>query len=415
MKAEIISIGNELLSGRTVNTNATYIAQKLVEIGISVGWVQTIADAAEAIREALDTALRRADVVLLTGGLGPTHDDITKKVIAEYFGSKLVMNEEILRDVEEKFRRRGIPMPEINREQALVPDKAELMPNPVGTAPGMIFRHDGKLVFVMPGVPREMKSMMESSVIPRLQSECEACRIRVNLFRTTGIPESVIYEKIESELKRFSSYEIAFLPAYTGVDIRVIRKGADIKDEARFQEFQQMLQKHIGDYIYTSDQRNLEAVVGDLLKERGWTISVAESLTGGLVQDKITNVSGSSAYFMGGIVAYSNEAKMQFLKVKEASLKQYGAVSDVVAREMASGVREAFGTTIAVSTTGIAGPTGATPTKPVGLMFVGLATADLVVARKFQFGNDRLINKQRSAQAALEMVRRGILGLPLDE
>ncbi len=415
MKAEIISIGNELLSGRTVNTNATYIAQKLVEIGISVGWVQTIADAADAIREALDTALRRADVVLLTGGLGPTHDDITKKVIAEYFGSKLVMNEEILRDVEEKFRRRGIPMPEINREQALVPDKAELMPNPVGTAPGMIFRHDGKLVFVMPGVPREMKSMMESSVIPRLQSECEACRIRVNLFRTTGIPESVIYEKIESELKRFSSYEIAFLPAYTGVDIRVIRKGADIKDEARFQEFQQMLQKHIGDYIYTTDQRNLEAVVGDLLKERGWTISVAESLTGGLVQDKITNVSGSSAYFMGGIVAYSNEAKMQFLKVKEASLKQYGAVSDVVAREMASGVREAFGTTIAVSTTGIAGPTGATPTKPVGLMFVGLATADLVVARKFQFGNDRLINKQRSAQAALEMVRRGILGLPLDE
>ncbi len=415
MKAEIISIGNELLSGKTVNTNATYMAQKLVEIGVAVGWVQTIADSAEAIREALDIAMKRADVILITGGLGPTHDDITKKVIAEYFGSKLVMNQEILRDVEAKFRRRGIPMPEINREQALVPDKAELMPNPVGTAPGMIFRRDGKLVFVMPGVPREMKAMMEGSVLPRLQTECEACRIRVNLFRTTGIPESVIYEKIESELKRFASYEIAFLPRYTGVDIRVIRKGNDISDQAKFEDFQAMLEKHIGSYIYTTDHRELEEVVGALLKERNWTISVAESLTGGLVQDKITNVSGSSAYFMGGIVAYSNEAKMQFLQVREDSLKQFGAVSDVVAREMASGVRQAFGTTIAVSTTGIAGPTGATPTKPIGLMYVGLATQERVVARKFQFGTDRLINKQRSAQAALEMVRRAILGLPLEE
>lgn len=414
MHAEIISIGNELLSGKTVNTNATFISQKLYEIGISTRWVQTVGDDAESIRQGLDIALKRADIILITGGLGPTHDDITKKVVADYFGSRLVENKDVLRSVEQKFARRGIPMPEINRNQALVPEGARLMENRVGTAPGMIFSRGKQLVFVMPGVPQEMKAMVEESVIPLLQKKCPSCRLQVNLFRTTGIPESAIFERLAGGLKKFASYEIAFLPQYTGVDIRVIRKGDDIRDETKFREFRELLEKNIGEYIYTTDTRGLEEVVGALLNERGWSIAVAESLTGGLVQDKITNVPGSSHYFMGGVVAYSNEAKMKFLQVQEDSLRKYGAVSDVVAREMAAGVRAAFGTDLAVSTTGIAGPTGATPTKPVGLMYVGFASGDKIVARKFQFGNNRIINKQRSAQAALDMVRRGILGLPME-
>lgn len=414
MQAEIISIGNELLSGLTVNSNASFISQQLFEIGIRVQWVQTVGDDAGAIRTALQTALARSQVILLTGGLGPTHDDITKKVVADYFGSKLVMNSQILQEVEAKFARRGIPMPAINRLQAQVPDKATLMSNQVGTAPGMIFEQEGKFVFVMPGVPREMKWMMEHSVIPFVQEKYPENRVQVNVFRTTGIPESAIYEKVGKDLSRFSGYEIAFLPKFTGVDIRVIRQGKDIEDGAKFIEFIKLLQKKIGRFIYTTENLDLEAVVGKLLSERHLTISVAESLTGGLVQDKITRVSGSSAYFMGGLVTYSNQAKVKLLGVKGESLEKYGAVSDTVAREMAVGVRKALGTDIGVSTTGIAGPTGATPQKPVGLVYVGLATPEKVVAKKFLFGQDRLINKQRSAQAALEMVRRSILNLPFD-
>ncbi len=414
MTAEIISIGNELLNGKTVNTNATYIAQQLYKIGVAISWIQTIGDDAEAIRQALKLALQRADVVLVTGGLGPTHDDITKKTVAEFFNKRLVFREDLLEKVRERFARRGIKMPEINRNQALVPEDVRLMDNPVGTALGMIFEKEGKFTFVMPGVPREMQAMLEDSVIPFLRERCQECRVEVNLFRTTGIPESSIYERIEKDLPDFSSYEIAFLPKFTGVDVRVIRRGRDITDQEKFERFTRMLYEKIGNFIYTTEDKELEEVVGELLREQQKTISVAESCTGGLVQDKITDVPGSSDYFMGGMVTYSNEAKMKFLGVKDESLRQYGAVSEVVAKEMAAGVRQAVGTDIAVSTTGIAGPTGATPTKPVGLVYVGLASADRVMARKFLFGNDRRINKERAAQAALDLVRRYLQGLPLE-
>ncbi len=414
MIAEIISIGNELLNGKTVNTNATFIARQLYEIGISIGWIQTIGDEASAIRQALELALQRAEVVVVTGGLGPTHDDITKKTVAEFFGKALIFREDLLEKVRERFARRGIKMPEINRNQALVPEGVQLMDNPVGTALGMIFEQEGKFIFVMPGVPREMKAMMEGSVIPFLQKRCPECRVQVNLFRTTGIPESSIYERIAKDLLEFSSYEIAFLPKFTGVDVRVIRRGKDITDQDKFRRFTRMLYERIGNFIYTTEDKELEEVVGELLRERNLTIAVAESCTGGLVQDKITDVPGSSDYFMGGLVTYSNEAKMKFLGVQKESLRQHGAVSEVVAREMAAGVRQAVGTDLAVSTTGIAGPTGATPTKPVGLVYIGLASKKMVFARKFLFGNDRRINKERAAQAALDLVRRYLQGLPLE-
>ena len=414
MKAAIISIGNELLNGKTVNKNATVIAAKLYEIGVETVTVLTIRDDAAAIQEALDLALQKAEVVISTGGLGPTHDDITKKVIAEYFRSPLKLDEAILHKIQEKFRRRGSEMPSINRNQALVPEKARLIENPVGTAPGLLFELDNHWVFVLPGVPREMQAMMENFIVPYLKEKGHLPEIQVHFYRTTGIAESRIYQLCHDFFTQYPEYEIAFLPKFTGVDIRIAVK-ANSPEASRFAAFEQELYKRIGKYIYTKGDEELEAVVGKLLKENGYTISVAESCTGGLVQDRLTNVSGSSEYFLGGMVTYSNKSKMQFLGVKETSLQQFGAVSDVVAREMAVGVRQVMGTTFGISTTGIAGPTGATPQKPVGLIYIGLATPDTILTRRFVFTNDRRLNKELGAQAALEIVRRYILGIPITE
>jgi nicotinamide-nucleotide amidase len=414
MLAEIISIGNELLNGNTVNSNATYISKKLHENGIIAGYIQVVGDVAVAIRQALDLALARSDFILLTGGLGPTPDDITRNVVADYFGCKLIFNEQIYNNLKKRFARRGIPIPEVNRNQAMVPEGVELIPNRKGSAQGMIFRRKQKSVFVMPGVPMEMKGMMENTVIPKLREMCPDCRVKVDFIRSTGLAESVIYQKMDSELNQFTSYEIAFLPNFSGVDLRVVRKGEDITDNQKFKKFLKLLDDEIGDAIYAREDIGLEEVLGKLLKKRKLTISVAESLTGGLVQHKLTQIPGSSDYFMGGIVSYSNEAKMELLGVRESSLKKYGAVSELVAKEMAEGVRKRLGADIGISTTGIAGPTGATATKPVGLVYLALSAKDIVIARKQVFGPDRNSVKQRSAQAALELARRYLLGLPIN-
>ena len=408
MKAIIISIGNELLNGRTMNSNATFIGSKLYEIGISTQMVITIRDDAQSISNNLHRALQECDLVFLTGGLGPTHDDITKKVVTEFFDARLIYDEAIVRRIEEKFNQRGLKMPEVNREQGYVPDKATIIPNALGTAPGLHFEKSGKHVFVMPGVPREMKSMMTETIIPKLQKEFLPETIQVRVYRTTRVAESRIYELCEQFLKQFPDYEIAFLPKFTGVDIRVAIKPS-AKNAEMLAEFEHGLYERIGNYIYTEGDRTLEIGVGDLLKERNLTVSVAESCTGGLLQHKITQVSGSSAYFLGGLVTYSNQSKIKFAAVKKASLEKYGAVSEAVAKEMAAGVRKAFATDIALSTTGIAGPGGGTVEKPVGLVYIGLATTEKVIAKKFNLGKNRNINKEQSAQFALDMLRRELI------
>jgi nicotinamide-nucleotide amidase len=413
MTAEIVSIGNELLNGNTINSNASYIAKCLHETGVIVQHIQTVRDDESMIVEAVSLALTRTQVVLVTGGLGPTHDDITKKCLADYFKSPLQFDEEILGKVKDRFEKHGIKMPEINRNQALVPRDAELMNNPIGTAPGMIFKKENNYVFIMPGVPREMQAMMDESVIPKLRKECPECRVRVDLFRTTGIAESAIYERIENALEDFSDYEIAFLPKFTGVDIRVIRHQPAMQNELLFAKFGKLLFDNIGEYIYTTEPKELEAVLGQLLTERNETVAVAESLTGGLIQDRLTDISGSSGYFMGGVVAYSNEAKVRLLGVKTETLVEHGAVSEAVAGEMALGVQRKFDTDLGIVTTGIAGPTGATETKPVGLVFIGVAYHSSINVKKYQFAGDRQIVKHRSAQAALELARRVILKLKI--
>jgi nicotinamide-nucleotide amidase len=410
MNAAIISIGNELLNGKTLNSNATYIGGALYKIGIPAHKIITIGDNIDEITRSLKQAMQESDVIIVTGGLGPTHDDITRKAVAEFFHSELIFNESIMNKIEERFKKRGMKMPKVNRNQALVPDNAELMDNPVGTAAGLLFKQGGKFVFVMPGIPAEMQAIMSGSVIPFLKENCELKDIQVHSYRTTGIAESKIYEMCKDLFDNYPAFEIAFLPKYISVEIRIAVGGSHSVED--YSLFEKELHRRIGKYIYSEEQQELAEVVGDLLERRGFTIAVAESCTGGLIQDKLTNVSGSSEYFMGGITAYSNKSKVKELGVKEATLEQFGAVSDKVALEMAMGMKLAFQTDFALSTTGIAGPAGATETKPVGLVFIALAAPGKVISKKFVFGNNRRLNKEAGAQAALEMLRRELLNLP---
>lgn len=415
MKAIAISIGNELLNGRTVNSNAGYIGRQLHEAGIPLRRVLTVRDEPEEITAALRLALDQADVVLLTGGLGPTHDDITLQVVADFFVSELVFHPEVMARIEQRYRERGRVLPEVNRRLAYVPEKAEVILNPVGTAPGAHFRDAaGRQVFVMPGVPREMEGMMQDYVLPHLKKENRGANFTVHLYRTSGIAESRIFELCRDLFERYPGFETAYLPKFTGVDIRIMYRDDEGPSEATYRAFEQAFYGIIGDYIYTTEDIELEQVIGQLLHQRGWTLAVAESCTGGMVQHKITNIPGSSGYFLAGMTTYSNESKLALLGVEEATLQRFGAVSAETAREMAEGLRRKMNCDVAISTTGIAGPGGATPEKPVGLMYAGLATAEKAFSCKFLLGNDRLINKERGAQAALEMLRRELLGMGQD-
>ncbi|MFZ0390012.1 MAG: competence/damage-inducible protein A [Calditrichia bacterium] len=411
MKAEIISIGNELLNGNTVNSNATYIAAALSRRGIRTHWIQTISDDDADIRQALKTAFPRSRLILLTGGLGPTHDDITKKTVADFFDLPLINNEETARKVEERFRSRGLNMPPINRSQSLVPEGAGLLDNPLGTAPGIVIRRQDKTVVLLPGVPREMRAIVDERLPAILEEFPQVEPLQVETIRTTGIAESEIYQRLEARLNEFREYEIAFLPHFTGVDLRVMRPKTGRDYEQKWKNFKNLLDSKIGEYIYTYDERELAEVIGGILQKKEQTLAVAESLSGGLLQDWITAVPGSSRYFTGGIVAYNNEAKVRQLNVQQDTLNRFGAVSPETAREMAAGVREAFGSDFGISTTGIAGPGGATPQKEVGLVFIAVASEKSVKTQKFLFGKDRRINKQRSAQAGLEMLRRVLLNI----
>lgn len=413
MKTILISIGNELLNGRTVNSNATFIGGRLYEIGVITRKIITVRDEAGEIVDALRHSLKVAEVVILTGGLGPTHDDITKTTVADYFHSPLVLNEGILKKVEERFRQRGLEMPAVNRNQAMLPEKAIPLENSVGTAPGLYFRQDDRHIFVLPGVPREMKFLIDHSVIPILREGNLPGKVEVHYYRTTGITESKLYEICREFFEGYPGYEIAFLPKFTGVDMRVAFREAEAAEAPDYGDFEKTLYEKIGKYIYAKGYQELEEILGDLLRERQLTIAVAESCTGGLVQSRITGIAGSSDYFMGGMVTYSNESKIKFLDVREEDLNRHGAVSEVVAKQMATGIRLQMGTDIGLSTTGIAGPGGANPGKPLGLLYIGLAIREKVRAKKLLLGNDRLINQERGAQAALELVRRELLDIQL--
>lgn len=405
-KAEIITIGDELLYGSITDTNAAYLGQRLTELGIEPCWATSVGDDRERIEHALEHAVFRADVVLVTGGLGPTHDDITKDAIARVASRRLVFHPEILDRIQAMFDRRGIPMPESNRVQAFVPEGAEVLDNPIGTAPGFMLQHERATVFVMPGVPGEMTKMMAEQVTPRLADRAGGRIILHRMLKSCGVGESTLFEHIGDLIASATDVRVASLPQTTGVNLRLTVHAATREEaQTRIAALETRILERAGRFFYGADEETLEEVVGRMLKERGMTIAVAESCTGGLIADMLTNVPGSSAYFERGIVAYSNKAKTQHIEVPEAFIRTHGAVSAETAGAMAEGIRRISRTTLGLSTTGIAGPTGGTPEKPVGLVYIGLAHPDGVVTRQLRLGTERRSNKVRSAQAALNLVR----------
>ncbi len=407
--AAIITIGDELLYGSVVDTNAAYIGQRLTETGIEPVFSITVGDEGSRIGGALEVACRQADAVLVTGGLGPTHDDVTKTVIAEAIGQDLVFHPDILETVESMFTRRGMAMPESNRIQAYMPRHAEVLDNPVGTAPGFLAHHHGTAVFVMPGVPREMKQMLNEQVLPRLRDKGAGRVILHRWIRTTGIGESSLTQIIGDVIDEAKDVKIASLPQETGVNFRLTAEGRT-GDEARrrIEAVETRMVSRAGEHIYGVDDDTLEEVVGRLLKDAGATVAVAESCTGGLVASRMTDVPGSSDYLKEGVVSYSNAAKMARLEVPVGTIDRYGAVSAETAAAMATGIRQTSGATYGLSTTGVAGPGGGTPEKPVGLVYLGLATADGVETRKLLLGPDRHVNKTRAALAALNLLRQAL-------
>lgn len=418
MKAYLISIGEELLIGQTINTNAAYIGSRLSDINIDVVKISVVKDDETDIITELDLAAKTADVILITGGLGPTHDDITKKTIIKYFNTELTENTEVLENIRSLFERRGRHVTPLNEQQALVPKIAEVITNDYGTAPGMWIEKDNKVFVIMPGVPYEMKPMMTNFVIPRLMESAaeEGLLIKRLILQTTGIPESTLYERLGDLNELLEGAELAFLPSVFGVKLRVTVKTNDEElAKNKLVEIEQKIRGKIGRYIYSRGEDKLEETVGRLLKERDLKLAIAESCTGGHVCNLITNISGSSIFFERGIISYSNAAKVEVLKVDEDTLTEFGAVSQEVAMQMAEGVKSTSGADLGISITGILGPTGATTDKPVGLVYIGYCDDKVCTAKKFMFGNDRIINKQRSAQAALDMIRRNLLGITSDD
>lgn len=409
MFAEILSIGNELLSGLTVNSNASFIGETLLQCGIPVRRTTVVGDRNDDILTALRQALSRASVVIITGGLGPTHDDITRHAIAEFLQVPLVFNSEAYQKVAQHFIRRNEVPPESNKIQAHFPEGTDILNNSLGTAPGFSFQTQNARCFVLPGVPKEMKTMLVQEVLPLIKDLGEAHIARV--FKVSGISESLLFEKIRDLVLDMEAahIQVAFLPGPTGIVLRLFTQKSNASVlSGRIP----LLLDQAGEWIYGEENDTMESVVGQLLLDQQKTIAVAESCTGGLIGHKLTNVPGSSAYFDRGVLTYSNEAKEELLGVPGTTLEQFGAVSEQTAKAMAQGVRKLSRASIGLSVTGIAGPGGGSETKPVGLVYVGYADENKGFAKGFTFFTDRLVNKERFAMAALDVVRRELLGLP---
>jgi nicotinamide-nucleotide amidase len=414
IRAAIVSTGDELVTGRTVDTNAGFIADKLFTLGVDVVAVLVVGDHGDRLRWAWGEALDLADVVIATGGLGPTADDLTTETIAAMFARPLRSDPEVAERIRQLFALFNRPMPENNLKQALFPEGAVVVPNPLGTAPGyrLSVERGGRTrhIVVLPGVPREMKPMMTDTVLPWVASLAGDEAIGHRTFQTFGISESGLDEAI-AEIPGEGRW--SFRANFPEVSVRVTVRGRDV--ESRLDGFAREVYARIGHYVYAEGDTNMESTVGRLLADRGATVGLAESCTGGLVAHRLTNVPGSSSYFRGGISAYANSAKEQLLGVPRALLEAHGAVSEEVAGAMAEGARRALGTDVAVAITGVAGPDGGTPEKPVGTVCFGLAADGVKVTRRYQLWGNREWVKLLSSQIALDWLRRHVLGLPLLE
>lgn len=412
MDIEIITIGDEIITGHTVDTNSTFIAEQLTGIGYSVKYLSSVGDALKPMIEAFRLALRRARVVITTGGLGPTDDDMTKKAIVKMFKRNLIFHEDVLKDIRSRYAARGIEMPAINQNQALLPQGATFFANKIGSAVGICITENDRVFISLPGVPAEMRQILVDSVIPYLEGVKTGPALKVVKLRTTGIIESKLAEKIAPQLKLETGVKLAYLPSFGGVDLRVMASGENENEAAeKARKMVRHLESVCSRYIYGSDNDTLEGVVGQLLKDNDKTLSVAESCTAGQLGMLITSVPGSSAYFLGGILAYTNDVKVEQLSVDPDVIKEHGAVSEQCAKAMAEGCRKLLDSDYALSITGIAGPEGGSEEKPVGTTFLGLSSIHVTCARQFNFGVDRESNRARAAYAALELLRREILDI----
>lgn len=412
MKAMIITIGDELLIGQVLNTNAAFIAQHLNSLGAEVDRIVTVADHAHAILASFEEAYSASDVVVVTGGLGPTHDDITRTAVCRFFRTELVPSAEAREHVLGYLQRRNQPWSDAAENQTLVPRGAVVLPNRHGTAPGELFERDNKVFIVMPGVPYEMEAMMRDAVIPFFRLKPQARFILHRTLKTSGIPESVLAGRLGTIDDIIEGQRLAFLPSPGGVQLRITVAGTDrAMCGQTIRAIENRIRAKIERFIYGTDDEELEDVVGRLLISAKLTIASAESCTGGMVANRLTNVSGSSNYFERGLITYSDKSKTELLRVPPELITAHGAVSREVAEAMANGIRSAAGTDVGISTTGIAGPTGGSVEKPVGLVWIGYADAGASFAIKFHFGDGRLRIKERAAQAALELVRRKLLKL----
>ncbi len=411
MKIEILSIGDELLIGQTINTNASWIGEHLALLGVAPSRISTVGDDLNDLKSSFQMASDRSDVVLVTGGLGPTHDDVTKTVVTALLESKLILNKNILKDIRQRFARRGLAMAHVNENQAYVPEKVDILSNDSGTAPGFRFQWRNALFYVMPGVPYEMKSMMKRFVLPDLQETIQGPIFKTRMLATTGVPESTLFETLGNIEDIEHLTRLAFLPSLLGVRIRLTAV-ADTEAAAtdKLNQAEVLIRSRIGTAIYAGEDIPLQDAVARLLIQNHKTVAVAESCTGGLLASKLTDVSGSSSFFERGVICYSNSAKMELLGVSRQLIESYGAVSEPVVRAMASGIRGLAGTDFGLATTGIAGPTGGSEDKPVGLVYICLVDGKEMIVQEHHFTQSRYGNKLRTVQAALDLLRKKILG-----
>ena len=411
VKAEIITIGNELITGAQVDTNGPYLAQRLFSQGISVRKIVSVGDGVEAIADALKESITRADLVLITGGLGPTSDDITTEVAGKVFQRKLILCFEALDHIKKVLGSYNVAMTEGQKKQAYFPEGAEIIPNPKGTAPGFLIKEGKTLLAFFPGVPRELETMVEETILPRLENEWkrETC-FQSRTLRLFGISESKVDDLLKDIFENQREITLAFLPLFPEINVRItIQKKNNEEACARLAYWEQEISGRLEPYVFGADDDTMEEVVGNLLRKAKATIAVAESCTGGLIGHRLTNIPGSSDYVERVVVVYSNQAKIDLLKVPEEVIRNYGAVSEPAARLMAEGIRKVSGTTLGLSTTGIAGPAGGSPDKPIGTVFISLADGKETATKEYSFAGDRQQIKLMTSEVALNRIRQYLL------
>jgi len=411
MRGELIFVGTELLLGQIINTNAAYLGENLASLGVDLYHSSVVGDNLDRIKEAIQTALERSELIMITGGLGPTFDDITREGMATALGRELVYDPQVMAQIEAHFKRVKYKILPIHRRQAyILSSGCQVVPNPIGSAPGLIIDVQGKWIIAMPGVPREMKRMCEDTIFPWVAEKAGKSVIHSRVLKVCGMGESTVADELQEIVEPLTNPTIAFLARPNEVSVRITAKASDSEEASRMiAVVADKIVEKLGENVFGENDQTMEQVVGMLLSHHQGTLAIAESCTGGLISDRITDVPGSSEYFQGSVIAYKNQIKTDVLNVSEENLNKHGAVSCPVAVQMAQGVRNLIKADYGLGVTGIAGPTGATPQKPIGLVYIAVASENGAYGKEFRFMGGRDIIKRRASQMALDMLRRELL------